>query len=239
MHIIAFLVLGLKLGSLLSCGLSLLLCSIFHLFGRVGTYSYGVYTLPRALLSDIGVMTIFNTMVIWIVLGTMFIICFKPGAGWWRIRPYTLSPALGVAGRNMSYTLHHTPVWGGTMRSSFSYKALSLMMTKSFLISMAMFTFIVMPTCTVVAVIREQDVGRLTQRTGQLPARCSELYPDQASYWEEHETGLSSKSFESLCWTYSDIIKFMIVWGTSYGFLISGLCLGTIAIQYGRYPKVV
>jgi hypothetical protein len=240
-----------KLGSLLSCTLAALTLSFLHLFGQRDTYLFGVWTIPNALVVDLGAVTLVVTSVVWTVVGSVFILCFRlPSSSWLHISPYTISENLRKASRNLSYTLLHTPVFQILdAKWKVSGRAFQLMMAKSLILWIALFAFIVMPTCTVVTVMREQWLHHLSVQSTKtdipdystpIPLSCGDMFPDEADVWttiDSKHADVNAKYFESLCWQYSKIFNFVIVFGSIYGLLISVLAVFTAAIQFGKSSK--
>lgn len=235
----------LVLGTSLSLGIFIGMAHLLHGLGHRDTYFYGIWTIPNALIVDISVISFTSTVVVWILLGSLFIACFKLQSGFFRIQPYSIPDFLVGIAKNLSYTLNHTPVFTFNGRKIFSSKALSLMFTKSLFVYLGFFAFLVMPTCTIVTVLREQLFARLTEgRVDQTdvatPMSCSQMFPDKAAYWkpidDQHDWDRFDV-FESLCWEPEKLSRFIIIWGAGFGLLISLLCLMTVSLQYGRYSK--
>lgn len=231
-------------GTALSLGLALGTFSLLHWFGHRDTYLYGIWTIPNALIVDVSVISFTCTVVIWILLGSLFIACFKLPSGFFHIEPYSLPDFLAGFAKSMGYTLNHTPVFTFNGRKNFSSKALSLMFTKSLFVFLGLFAFVVMPACTIVTVLREQIIARnalpALQNRLYVPMTCSEMFPENAAFWkpiDDKHDWERDDIFESLCWEPAKLFRFMIVWGAGFGLLTSLICLVTVSLQYGRYSK--
>jgi hypothetical protein len=246
MHALVFCLFGIKIGSLLSCGLAALTVTVVHLGGRLDTYYYGVWTMPNALVLDLGLSVVTICTVVWTLLGSIFIICLRlPKTSTWHIAPYMLPKFLKDLGRNLSYTLQHSPIvtTGPKGQTKWSFRAFHLMISKTLLVALGTFAFIVMPTCTIVTVYREQWLTTLAPKFKDIkerlpiPLTCGEMFPDMAKAWKElDEQHLETQPviFESLCWEYSKIFSFVTIFGAVFGALVSALALVTVAVQYGR-----
>jgi hypothetical protein len=233
------------LGTALSLGISVGMAFLLHGLGHRDTYFYGIWTIPNALIVDISVISFTCTVVVWILLGSLFIACFKLQSGFFHIEPYSIPDFVVGFAKNLSYTLNHTPVFTFNGRKIFSSKALSLMFTKSLFVYLGLFSFVVMPTCTIVTVLREQLIARLSgglvnHTSVVTPMTCSQMFPAEAAYWkpidDQHDWDREDV-FEALCWEPAKLSRFITIWGAGFGLLISLICLMTVSLQYGRYSK--
>lgn len=235
MNVIIFGIIMLVFGSSLSVFVGVSLLSIMHLFGYRSMYHFGVWTLMDALVVDLFVISGAVTMVVWPLVSSSFIYSLKHGNSL-KIDPYWLPQWLSNGSKDIALTLHHTPLFSSRGRSFFSWKSLQVMASKSSFISFAVFTFIVMPTCAFVTVLREQRLGQFDQ----IPLTCQDMFRDETE-WEAPRGGENNSHnepiFESLCWEYADLLSFTAFWCAGLGALLALVSTLTAAIQYGQISK--
>jgi hypothetical protein len=230
MHVISFGVVMLILGASASVFIGVLLVSILHLFGYRSTYHFGVWTLMDALVVDLFVISGTVTLVVWPLISSSFIFCLKHASSFMRIDPYKLPFTYGA--NELAITLQHAPIFAKNV--SISLKSLQIMTAKSSFITFAVFSFIVMPTCSFVTVFREQRLGSMETA----PLTCGAMFPEHATFWADMDATAGAGNnkmnfFESLCWKFTDLIWFITAWSAVLGALLAFGSTLTVAIQFG------
>ena len=230
MHVVSFGVVMLILGASASVFIGVLLVSILHLFGYRSTYHFGVWTLMDALVVDLFLISGTVTLVVWPLISSSFIFCLKHASSFMKIDPYKL-PSFTYGANELAITLQHAPIFAKNV--SISLKSLQIMTAKSSFIAFAVFSFIVMPTCSFVTVFREQRLGSLETA----PLTCGAMFPEHAMFWADMDAAAAKtdkiKIFESLCWKFTDLIWFTTAWSAVLGALLAFASTLTVAIQFG------
>ena len=242
MHFVVFGSVLVILSAALSAAIGLAIHKVTHFtFLGMPLYHFGVWTLPNALMMDLVSIAMTITMTFWPLVSSLFIVSLK-GASVFSVSTYQLPEWAHTVSKDMAYTLYHKPIFGVNGKR-ISMRAAKLMSAKALMVGFVVFAFVVMPTCTVVTVIREQHLSSLG--LDKPPTSCAAMFPAQAVYWTPFdekfprvldESDFASQVFESLCWTDQYAALFTAVWSASVGAGIALVSYTTAVLQYGERP---
>jgi hypothetical protein len=221
------------IGSAIGFGIGYLTTSVHYwVTGPDRVYDMGVWTLPNALLVRLLSGCFWTTIVVWPLVGSSLIVLWS--RQW-------MSPLERVFGRGRSADAIHTPDEDirvphplrhcplVTRDGRFNRHNFNNVISRSITIFLVTFAFAVMPTCTMVTVLRESKLSGVRPR----PLRCQDMNPP--SYPPEgYGISFNGVVFESLCWDLGKTLMFDSIWAAVYGAVLGAVSAFSAIFQFGQ-----